>query len=123
LISGQSIYISFLKNYHNTKISRYISNQFPNEITIVLQHQYENLVVFDDKLSVNLSFNNIPETIIVPFSAITKFSDPFMNFNVEFAISDKLKERPVTSIDDTKQYARKTSNIIKFKNTSYKKNK
>lgn len=60
-------------------------------MTIVLQYQFEDLSVDETTLSVTLSFNNIPEKLIVPLSAITIFADPSVNFALQFQpLSDML---------------------------------
>ena len=53
-------------------------------MTIVLQNQFEDLNVMDDHFTVRLSFNQIPETLIVPFSALTRFYDPSVSFGLMF---------------------------------------
>lgn len=84
LINDQSFYISFHTDFPGVILSQKIKKRYPREITIVLQHQFKNLVVFDDKFSVNISFNGIPETISVPFVALTGFLDPLSNFSLQF---------------------------------------
>jgi len=77
-------YLSFITNNPNVQLSQRIKEQYPEEITIVLQNQFENLVVNADSFSVKLAFNNIPEIIIVPFNCLTSFTDPSVNFNLQF---------------------------------------
>jgi hypothetical protein len=54
-------------------------------MTIVLQHQFWNLTVLDDQFSVELSFNDIPEKLVIPFAAIKGFFDPAVQFGLQFA--------------------------------------
>ena len=53
-------------------------------MTIVLQHQYWNLQVRDDEFEVELSFDNIPEKLVIPFNAIKGFLDPYVQFGLQF---------------------------------------
>lgn len=77
-------YLSFITNNPKVQLSQRIKEQYPEEITIVLQNQFENLIVNSDSFSVKLAFNNIPEFIIVPFNCLTSFADPSVNFNLQF---------------------------------------
>jgi hypothetical protein len=56
--------------------------QYPEEMTIVLQNQYENLIVTPDGFSVRLSFNHTPHDLYIPFAALTKFYDPSVSFGL-----------------------------------------
>lgn len=89
LVGEQSFYISFKTDNPEVMLSRYIRQKYPKEITIVLQYQFKNLIVLEDKFSVNIAFGGVPETIIVPFAALTSFIDPIANFSLQF---NKAKE-------------------------------
>jgi len=84
LIGEQSFYISFKTDDPEVVLSRSIRHKYPKEITIVLQYQFKDLRVLEDRLSVNIAFGGAPETIIVPFSALTSFIDPIANFSLQF---------------------------------------
>jgi hypothetical protein len=77
-------YITFLTRAEGVKISPRLIAQYPNEMTIILQHQFWDLVVTDDHFEVGLSFGSIPEKLHVPFSAIKSFLDPSVPFQVGF---------------------------------------
>jgi uncharacterized protein len=53
-------------------------------MTIVLQHQYWNLHVYDDRFEVELSFDNVPEKLVIPFDAVKGFLDPAVQFGLQF---------------------------------------
>src|ERR671912_183871 len=57
---------------------------FPDEMTIVIQHRFWDLKVADDAFSVGLSFGGVPSTLVVPFSAVTDFVDPAVDFSLKF---------------------------------------
>jgi hypothetical protein len=80
------------------KISPRLSARYPEEMTIVLQHQFWDLTVQDDVFEVGLSFNGIPERLVVPFAAIKGFFDPSVQFGLQFAVESDLKgEAPEAS--------------------------
>lgn len=77
-------YISFLTNAPGVEIPDYLKEKYPEEMTIVLQHQFFGLTVDDQGFSVMLSFNNVRERLTIPFAAITTFADPSVNFALQF---------------------------------------
>jgi len=84
LESDQSFYISFYTDDPRVVLSKFVRSQYPEHMTIVLQHQYKNLIVYEDHFSVDILFNGISETISVPFSVLTRFLDPAANFSLQF---------------------------------------
>ena len=79
-------YISFRTDAPGVDISDKLRSQYPQEMTIVLQHQFWNLEVNDDRFSVDLTFNKIPERLVVPFSAVQGFFDPSVQFGLQFQV-------------------------------------
>ncbi|MCW2246157.1 hypothetical protein M2352_001748 [Azospirillum fermentarium] len=77
-------YLTFRTGYPGVAVPSYLSEQYPNEMTIVLQYQYYGLEVMDDHFAVTLSFHNKHERLVVPFAAITTFADPSVNFALQF---------------------------------------
>jgi len=77
-------YISFLTHAPGVDIPAYLCEKYPEEMTIVLQHQFFGLTVTDVGFSVMLSFNNVRERLTIPFAAITTFADPAVNFALQF---------------------------------------
>lgn len=87
-------YITFLTNHPDVKIPEFLKKQYPNEITIVIQHQFEDLTVSKTGFEVTLSFQGKQERICVPFDAFTSFADPSKSFGLQF------KEPSESSFDD-----------------------
>jgi hypothetical protein len=85
--NGQSFYISFRTDDPGVVLSERIKLRYPREITIVLQHQFRDLEVFEDYFSVNISFDGISENVRVPMSALTNFIDPEGDFNLQLNTS------------------------------------
>lgn len=77
-------YITFQTDYPGVSIPDYLRDRYPGEMTIVLQYQFYDLGVDKDKMKVTLSFNNVPEQLVVPLGAITIFADPSVNFALQF---------------------------------------
>jgi uncharacterized protein len=77
-------YITFLTKADGVKLSERLLAQYPEEMTIILQHQFWDLVVTEDRFEVGLSFGSIPEKLVVPFSAIKAFLDPSVQFGLHF---------------------------------------
>ena len=77
-------YISFRTRSPGVKIAKRLRDQHPEEMTIVLQHQYWDLAVHDDTFSISLSFGGKRERLVIPFTAITAFVDPSVNFGLPF---------------------------------------
>jgi hypothetical protein len=80
--------ISFRTDAPGVKISRRLAEQWPQELTIILQHQYSNLIVDDEGFGVTLSFRSVPEHLFVPYAAITGFYDPSVEFGLRFEMAE-----------------------------------
>lgn len=77
-------YISFDTTFDGVQISPTLKGQYPQEMTIVLQHQFWGLEVSDDEFRVGLKFNKVPEMLVVPFAAVSGFFDPSVQFGLQF---------------------------------------
>ncbi|HVV43251.1 MAG TPA: ClpXP protease specificity-enhancing factor SspB [Nitrobacter sp.] len=85
-------FITFLSTAEGVKISPRLLAQYPEEMTIILQHQFWDLAVTEDRFEVGLSFGGIPERLVVPFSAIKSFFDPSVQFGLQFEAGDATSE-------------------------------
>ena len=86
LVGDHHFYISFDTKADGVKLSQRLRTQYPDEMTIILQHQFWDLAVNgDDALEVGLSFGGIPERLAVPLVAIKSFVDPSVKFGMQFA--------------------------------------
>lgn len=84
LPGNHHFFISFRTDAEGVDISEMLQQQYPEEMTIVLQHQYWGLQVDDEGFSVGLSFNKSPQTLRIPFHALTLFHDPAVQFQLPF---------------------------------------
>ena len=87
-------FITFLSTADGVKLSPRLLAQYPEEMTIILQHQFWDLVVTEDRFEVGLSFGGIPERLVVPFAAIKSFLDPSVQFGLQFEPSETAAEAP-----------------------------
>src|ERR1700761_2638855 len=90
-------FITFLSTAEGVKLSPRLLAQHPDEMTIILQHQFWDLTVNDDRFEVGLSFGGIPERLVVPFSAIKSFFDPSVQFGLQFDPNDASAEQPAAN--------------------------
>ena len=91
-------YITCRTNDPGVQLPKYLREQYPDEITLVLQHQFWDLTVEDERFGVNLSFGGKSERIVVPFPAVTGFADPSLDFGLQ--IKSAVPEKPATPEPD-----------------------
>jgi len=83
LPGAHHFYITFRTGFPGLALPDYLSRQYPNEMTVVLEHQFWDLEVSEDRFAVTLSFQNKPERLVIPFEAITAFADPAFKFGLQ----------------------------------------
>lgn len=84
LDGNHHFYIRFRTDHPRTRVPKFLRDQHPEEVMIVLQHQFWNLEVQASGISVELSFTGIRETLFIPFDALTAFVDPSVKFALQF---------------------------------------
>lgn len=94
-------YVTFDTRADGVKISDRLHEKFPEELTIVLQHQFWDLIVHDDRFDVGLSFNGVPERLTVPFAAIKGFFDPSVQFGLQFELAAEAKPQEKNAAGET----------------------
>jgi len=77
-------YISFDTRAPGIAMSRRLKEKYPYEMTIVLQHRFWDLIVTDERFEVKLTFDGIPERLVIPFAAIKVFFDPSVRYGLQF---------------------------------------
>lgn len=88
LPGAHHFYITFKTAAPGVMIPKRLRDRFPDEMTIVIQHRFWDLKVDGERFSVGLSFNQIGETLTIPFAAITGFHDPAVNFELRFQANE-----------------------------------
>jgi uncharacterized protein len=101
-------YISFDTSADGVRISDRLRTQYPEEMTIILQHQFWDLKVADEEFEVGLSFGGIPEKLTVPFEAINGFFDPSVQFGLQFEeVTENEEPQPVPTLTQDKAAGKK----------------
>ena len=77
-------YITFITNYENVEIPKDIKINYPDEMTIVIENSFWDLLIQENNFSLKLSFDGIKKILIIPFNSLTAFSDPYANFHLKF---------------------------------------
>ncbi len=104
LSEDHHFYITFFTDQPGVEIPTYLKERYPHEMTIVLQHQFYDLEVDEEKFSVMLSFNNVPERMRIPLNTITIFADPSVNFALQFQpLLEEEEEGAAVAGDDKKK--------------------
>ena len=85
-------YITFDTQASGVKLSARMKEKYPDEMTIVVQHQFWDFKTTESGFSIGLSFNEIPETLVIPYSAIRGFFDPAVQFGLQFDAGEKEEE-------------------------------
>jgi uncharacterized protein len=91
-------FITFVSTAEGVKLSPRLLAQYPEEMTVILQHQFWDLVVTEDRFEVGLSFGGVPERLVVPFHAIKSFFDPSVQFGLQFEPADAADETSKTKL-------------------------
>jgi hypothetical protein len=91
-------FITFESAAEGVKLPPRLLAQFPQEMTIILQHQFWDLTVLEDRFEVGLSFGGIPERLVIPFHAIRSFLDPSVQFGLQFETTDADTEGPTANL-------------------------
>jgi hypothetical protein len=92
LPGNHHFYITFSTKARGVKIPEFLYKKHPESMTIVLQYEFSNLRVTDKEFGVTLSFNNNNYYIRIPFSAVTAFSDPSVQFSLQFNAGTNLED-------------------------------
>ena len=84
LPGAHHFFITFDTMHPDVQIADWLKERYPTEMTVVIQHWYENLSVNDDGFSITLNFGNNPEPMVIPFDALRTFVDPSVEFGLRF---------------------------------------
>lgn len=84
LPGAHHFFITFDTSHPDAELADWLSDRYPGEMTVVMQHWYDKLVVSDDGFSVTLNFGDAPEPLYIPYDAIKTFVDPSVEFGLRF---------------------------------------
>lgn len=127
LPGNHHFFISFITKHSGVKLSQTLTSKYPREMTIVLQYQFQDLKVDTKGFEVTLSFGGVREKIYIPYTAVTTFADPSVQFGLQFReveynysdeIDIELNESDIKKDNKTEQSAKKPSKGKKGKGES-----
>ena len=114
-------YISFKTNHPDVRMSADLLNQYPEDMTIVLQHQFANLMLSENYFEVDLSFSGVVHTLRIPYDAITYFADPHARFALSFALEDPHMSSAQEAEEAPQKVSGRTAEVVSIE--SFRKNK
>lgn len=85
-------FITFDTMHPDVEIADWLSDRYPGEMTVVIQHWFDNLTVTDDGFAITLNFGDNPEPLYIPYDAIKTFVDPSVEFGLRFETQDSEDE-------------------------------
>lgn len=100
LPGAHHFFITFDTNHPDVAIADWLRERYPDEMTVVIQHWFENLEVTDEGFSVTLNFGNQPEPLVIPFDAVRTFVDPSVEFGLRFETREEDEEEEDEEEDD-----------------------
>ena len=114
-------FITFDTNHAGVEMASWLKDRYPTEITVVMQHWYDDLEVKDDGFSVTLNFGDTPEHLVIPYEAILTFVDPSVEFGLRFETNeedeDTDEQKPTVSKENNKDDTKKeTGQVVSLDN-------
>jgi hypothetical protein len=119
LPGAHHFFITFDTTHPDVAIADWLRARYPAEMTVVIQHWFENLVVTDDGFSITLNFGNQPEPLVIPFDAVRTFVDPSVEFGLRFETHSDDDDEDGEDIDEAEdnppQHAAEIVSLDKFR--------
>lgn len=97
LPGNHHFFITFDTNHPDVAIADWLSDRYPGDMTVVVQHWFDNLEVTDEGFSITLNFGDSPEPMYIPYDAIVTFVDPSVEFGLRFEHQDDEEELDILS--------------------------
>jgi len=123
LPGAHHFFITFDTMHPDVEIADWLSDRYPGEMTVVIQHWFDNLEVTNEGFTITLNFGDNPETLYIPYDAIKTFVDPSVEFGLRFETQDEdededeeeAKEAPMDEMvepEDTSDDDRKEAEVV-----------
>jgi hypothetical protein len=93
-------FITFDTMHPDVEIADWLSDRYPGEMTVVIQHWFDNLEVTNDGFTITLNFGDNPETLYVPYDAIKTFVDPSVEFGLRFETQEEDVVAPMAEVEE-----------------------
>ncbi|WP_282051667.1 SspB family protein [Phaeobacter inhibens] len=102
LPGNHHFFITFDTSHPDAELADWLSDRYPGEMTVVMQHWFDNLDVGEDGFAITLNFGDAPEPLYIPYDAIKTFVDPSVEFGLRFESpeDDEEVEEMVAELDD-----------------------
>ena len=97
LLGNHHFYIGFKTKFPGVDIPDHLEAEYPEEMTIVIQHKFWGLEVHQDFFEITLSFNELGQRLVIPFAALTSFMDPSVQFGLQFGQQEENKKPSETA--------------------------
>ena len=108
LPGNHHFFITFDTTHPDVQLADWLKDRYPAEMTVVIQHWFDNLVVHEDGFSITLNFGDQPEPLQIPFDAIQTFVDPSVEFGLRFENQDMDEIEEESGADETEPSAEAT---------------
>jgi hypothetical protein len=114
LPGAHHFFITFDTTHPDVQMADWLKERYPTEMTVVLQHWFENLIVTDEGFSVTLNFGNNPEPMVIPFDALRTFVDPSVEFGLRFETQeqDEDEEEEEDDIEVAEEPERQAAEVV-----------
>ena len=113
------LYVTFKTNNKNVILPKWLKKKYSNEMTIIIQHEYWNLKIYEEKFEILLSFSDVKVNLSIPFNTIISFADPYANFGLKLSSEDNSVIKGKNNDYSRNKILKKKNNVIDF--TKYKK--
>ncbi|SLN17185.1 Stringent starvation protein B [Roseovarius albus] len=100
LPGAHHFFITFDTTHPDVQIADWLRERYPDEMTVVMQHWFDDLIVTDDGFSVTLNFGDAPENLVIPFDSVQTFVDPSVEFGLRFETQDDDDEMDELTSED-----------------------
>jgi hypothetical protein len=114
LPGAHHFFITFDTTYPGVELADWLRDRYPTEMTVVIQHWFENLTVTDDYFTITLNFGNNPEPMVIPFDAVRTFVDPSVEFGLRFETqeSDEDDDEEEDDIEVEEEPVRQDAQVV-----------
>ncbi|AVO39751.1 SspB family protein [Pukyongiella litopenaei] len=100
LPGAHHFFITFDTTHDGVRMASWLRDRYPEEMTVVMQHWFEDLEVGEDEFSVTLNFGDAPENLCIPYDAIKTFVDPSVEFGLRFETAEDDEDETAEAIED-----------------------
>lgn len=113
LPGNHHFFITFDTAHPDVELADWLSDRYPGEMTVVMQHWFDNLTVDEDGFAVTLNFGDSPEPLYIPYDAIRTFVDPSVEFGLRFESADEEAEGYAPEADEEEAESEDTPTEVK----------